>query len=128
MFGDKTLIGQGEINLDHKSRVFIPAKTGREENDVLALMYDNDIECYRLYNVTTLEKTFREYEKLILEAKTNEEQVMYKKRALEFYKSIVKECIVDAQGRTSFKDCFEANTKVETIGAGDHLILKSKSK
>ena len=42
MFGDKILLGQSDIVIDDKSRMFLPARTNREKGDILVLLsYSN---------------------------------------------------------------------------------------
>ena len=126
MFGDKMLIGQFEVLLDDKARMFIPAKFDSEKGDALVLMYDAHINCYRIYNKSKIEEKFKQLDDLILSAKTEEELAGYKLIFFNFCKSILKECAVDSQNRISLGNGFVPREKLQIIGANDHAILERK--
>ena len=126
MLGDKLLAGQFEVSVDDKSRIFLPTKTGREQGDLVFILYDALMEHYKLYSAGALEKIFEHYNRLIVEAKTEEEKINYKREHLKFCKSILKEVSVDAQGRMTLNPVVQPAEKISLIGAGDHLILERK--
>lgn len=126
MFGDKILLGQSDIVIDDKSRMFLPARTNREKGDNLVLLYDSTLECYKIYSVSAIEETFDRLEKLLDGAKSEQEEAWCKKRLFDFSKSILKECTVDSEGRIALGTTINPNSSALIIGARDHLILQLK--
>jgi DNA-binding transcriptional regulator/RsmH inhibitor MraZ len=126
MFGDKLLAGQFEVSVDKKCRIFLPAKTGREKGDSVYIAYDDAMEYFKLYGSAAIQEVFSHYDQLVLEAKTPEERLYYKREGYKFCKSILKEAAVDTQGRMSLNSIVEPDEKVTLIGAGNHMILERK--
>ena len=120
------LVGQFEVTVDDKHRIILPAKTNSEKDDCLVLMYDDMIECYRIYNKTTIEKRFKELDQLILSSKSKKEERRYKIMSLEFSKSILRDFVVDSQRRIALGSEFEYKEKLSLIGGNDHLILERR--
>lgn len=120
------LIGQFEVQVDNKARIFIPSKFDSEKGDALVLLHDSLLNCYELYNKNTIEEKFKQLDDLILSAQTEEELARYKLIFYDFCKSILKECVVDSQSRISLGNEFSAHEKLQVIGAYDHAILERK--
>ena len=127
MFGDKLLFGQTKNRVDSNKRIFLPAKSGREKGDVVFLLYDRDINEYKVFPYFVIESKFKKYDDLISSAKSSSELKEYKLILNEFANSIIRSCIVDSQGRIILSDDFVANEEITVIGSGNHLILKKKN-
>jgi len=128
MFGDKLLVGQYELSIDEKNRIIIPAGTAREKDDLIFVVYDESIDCYKLYAKQAIEEMFKTLKKAILDSKTEEERICNKKEYLMFCKNILRERRVDIQGRVVLGKIVEPGDKVNLIGCGDHFILERKKK
>lgn len=123
MFGDKILAGEYVYYIDEKNRMFLPANTGREKGDTVYLCYDNDIECYTIYSEKAMKGILNGYKEKIDSAKNIDELKQYKLMLLEYSKSILKQCVVDAQGRIVLHSDIIPNQNVHIIGSHDYLVL-----
>ena len=126
MFGENAILGHNEVSIDEKHRIIIPTSTGREQGEKLILIYDKDIELYKVYSIKKADQEFKMLNNKIRESISIREENQYKKKLLEFSKSILRCSKVDAQGRIYLTDNFKKSTKVNCIGAYDHLILELK--
>ena len=126
MFGENAILGQDEVSIDEKHRIILPASTRREKGEKLILLFDKEVEKYKIYSIKKATEEFEMINSRIKEAKTKDEATEYKKRLYEYSKSILKCSNVDAQGRILLTDTFKKSTKVNCIGAYDHLILELK--
>ena len=126
MFGDKMLVGQYEHLVDLKGRLSLPTKTNREKDDTVILTYDDSLELYEIYSKQAIEKKFVDFENLILNSKSLEEEKKNKLMFLKFCKSVLRECRVDKSGRIMLGEEFKSGEKIWRIGANDHLMLDRK--
>lgn len=128
MFGEKSILGQTELNVDNKGRIFIPANTKREAGEELVLIYNEDLNIYEIYSITKLEERFEELNKLLLKSENKTQEIFYKKKIYELSKSILRSEKVDSQGRILTGKVFENYDKILGVGAYDHLIIEPKKK
>ena len=80
MFGDVALLGQDILTIDNKNRIFIPAHTNREEGEKLVLIYDKDLESYKIYSSHKFEEILEELNEKILNATNKNDEIYYKKK------------------------------------------------
>jgi len=123
MFGENALLGQKKLTIDEKGRIFVPAETKREVGEMLVLAYDEDVNSYKIFSYSTVEKMLNKLNKKILNSKNKTEEIYYKKKLCELSKSILKNLKVDCQGRIQIGKIFEEDYKVLSIGCGDHLMI-----
>lgn len=124
MFGEESLLGQNELKIDTKGRIFIPIETKREVGERLVLLYDEDLNIYKIYSYKKLEEKLKELNKMILNAKNKTDEIYYKKKLYEISKSILKCSKVDSQGRIIIGKIFDEQNKVLSIGCEDHLVIE----
>lgn len=124
MFGEEILLGQNELKVNSKGRIFIPADTKREQGEKLILLYNEELGVHEIYSVKTIEEMFKKLNDNILNSKTKEEEIVYKKRLYQLSKSILRCEKVDCQGRILTGKVFEGQEKVLSIGVQDHLIIE----
>lgn len=123
MFGDTLLVGKNSYNIDKKNRMFLPADSNREENDIVYLCYDKELKTYTIYPKTVIQQNFSKLRKMVDEAQDVEELKRCKDMLLNYAETIVKSCLVDSQGRIVLGDNFKNYSTVDMLGAGDHLVL-----
>lgn len=128
MFGEDILFGQKDIKVDSKGRIFIPSETKRETGDNLVLLYDKDLDVYRIYNFKTIKDILNDLNDKILNSKTKLEVIEYKKKSLEISRSIIRSCKVDTQGRITIGNLFENQDTLLVIGNYDNLVIEPKCK
>lgn len=129
MFGEEPILGQNELTLDKKGRIFIPAHTKREQGDNLVLVYNKDLDVHEIYNSEKFSEILEFLNNKILNAQTKEEKIYYLKELSEASKSVLRSSKVDAQGRFLTGNVFEGEDKLLSIGCNDHLIIeKTKTK
>lgn len=124
MFGDETLIGLSKVNVDCKGRMFLPAKTKREKGDKLVLVYDKDIDKYIIYKLEDIESSLKFFSEKINKESSALKIVEWKKRELEFSRSILKNLTVDAQGRIQLMEPLTNYKSLILVGCRDHLIIE----
>jgi len=120
------MFGQTISKVDNKKRLYLSPKTGREEGDIVYLVYDKAINEYKLVPGAVIETEFNRYKNSIDSAKTTLELKRYKLLLNAFSSSIIKMCKVDKQGRVLLCDDFEKEETVNIIGTGEHLVIKKK--
>lgn len=129
MFGEEPILGQNELTLDKKGRIFIPAHTKREQGESLVLIYDKDLDIYEIYSKAKYSEILEILTKKYLAAETKLEEIKYKKKIYEIGKSVLRESKIDSQGRFLTGNIFEGEDKLLSIGCHDHLkIEKIKTK
>lgn len=126
MFGEENMYGQSEQIVDSKQRIFLPVSTKREEGDNLALIQDQDFDVYRIYKTQRVDELFDKISEKLSNSKTEAEIRKYKKEIYDLSKTILKTLKVDKMGRVSLGESFVGISKVNIIGARDHLILELK--
>lgn len=124
MFGDEEIYGQFIIPIDDKNRISLPKVTKRENGDILNIVYDEDLELYRIYNANIFNEKLEYLSCKITDATNKQEEIIYKKKYLEFAKSVLRSGKVDKQGRFTIGNILSPNKNVYAIGAKDHLILE----
>ena len=123
MFADEMMVNQVETRTDEKGRLIIPVWTNREPSENLILLKDEELNIYRLYSPKTIKTFFEKINQKIDESTTPEQELFYKKKLLNFSKSIIKNNKIDDFGRISTG---LIKKKINLVGAGDHLILELK--
>lgn len=123
MFADEMMVNQAETRTDEKGRLIIPVWTNREPSENLILLKDEELNIYRLYSPKTIKTFFEKINLKIDESTTPEQELFYKKKLLNFSKSIIKNNKIDDFGRMSTG---LIKKKINLVGAGDHLILELK--
>lgn len=124
MFGEATILGHNELTIDSKGRAFIPAETKREAGEELVLLYDEELEIYKVYSIHEIEKVLEKLNKKLLNSKSSLEALHLKKRIYEISKSVLRRSKIDSQGRMNFGTIFENYEKVLSIGCYNHLVIK----
>ena len=127
MFGEDVLLGNSQTNLDHKGRLFLPVNTKREVGENLILLYDSELNIYRLYSDKMIKKEFERINNKIKNATNRVEELEYKRKSYEFSKSIIKSCKVDGNGRITVGNLFDKN-EINLIGDYDNLIIEKVKK
>ena len=120
------ILGHYEVSTDDKCRIFVPANVGSEKNDILALMFDEELGCHKLYHANTIKSYFDSLDNLMSNAKSDEELKKYMLWSYKLSKSILKECVVDGQRRIFLGNIFTPNEQLLLMGANNHLILERK--
>lgn len=130
MYGDKPILGQYTVKVDEKRRIFIPASTDRKKGEELVLVYDPEIDAYRILKVQDALKDISYIESLIDKANSLEERMYYKLLLVDYQKKISVPSKVDGQGRIvldiDLGDLEGTDRKVSLTGAKNHLILTLK--
>ncbi len=130
MYGDKPILGQYTAKVDGKRRIFIPASTDRKKSEELVLVYDKEIDAYRILKVEDVLKDISDIESLIDKANLLEERIYYKLLLVDYQKRISTPSKVDSQGRIvldlDLSDLDGTDRKVSLTGAKNHLILTLK--
>ena len=124
MFGEENMYGQSEQIVDSKQRIFLPVSTKREEGDNLALIQDKDFDIYRIYKIEKVDELFDKISNKLSNSKTESELKKYKKELYDLSKTILKTIKVDKMGRVSLGESFVGISKVNIIGAKNHIILE----
>ena len=125
MFGDKNNIyGQFNLSIDEKNRIFLPPSTNREIGEELVLSYDKDLEIFKIFTLEKFDEILENLSFKIEDARTKDEEIYYKKKYLEFAKSILRCSKVDTHGRILIGNIFKPDKKVLAIGFKDHLALQ----
>ena len=91
--------------------------------ELLVFQINFSINIYRLYSPKTIKTFFEKINLKIDESTTPEQELFYKKKLLNFSKSIIKNNKIDDFGRMSTG---LIKKKINLVGAGDHLILELK--
>lgn len=128
MFGDEVILGQSQLTVDQKGRVFIPPYTKREEGDRLVLFYDNDLNVYEIHSFDEIKKEISKIKNKIENSKTKLEKIEYKKELYEYSKSILMCSRVDKNGRALFSDVFKPGSTLLSIGCKDYLTIEPPKK
>lgn len=126
MLDKKLLFGQTTNKIDKRNRIFLPAYTGREKGEVVFIVYDNDINEYKIVPKSVIEAEYKDLEFLVNSAYDLQTLREYKLRIVDFANSILKEVTVDDQGRILLPDCLTSCDDITIIGAGNHLILRQE--
>ena len=126
MLGDKLLFGQTTNKVDSKRRMFLPSESGRENGDIAYIVYDSVIDEYTVVPKTIVEEEYRKLEGMIEVAWDAKSLNEYKSKLIEFANSIIKECVVDKQGRILLSDNFIPNEEINIMGIGKCFILSQE--
>lgn len=124
MFGDNILLGQWEVAQDSKKRIIIPLETGRQLNDELAFIYNENLNVCEIYSKKNIEEKQEQLLSKIRKAKNTKERIECEKELYNFWKSILRIEKLKSQGRMHIGNVFEGQEKVLVIGANDHLIIE----
>lgn len=128
MFGDNVLFGHKEVAQDQKNRIVIPIETGREPEEELVLLYNQNLGVHEIYSKKTIEEKQEQLLFKMINAKEKKERIEIEKELYEFWKSILRIEKLNKQGRMHLGNIFDGQDKILTIGAYDHLIIESINK
>lgn len=135
MFNDEFLIGNyGEISIDAKRRMFIPASTGVEGGEKIAIKSSTfrSERCLKLLAYKTLVNYINVLTDKINKANTLEEYEKFQNMISEYCSSFEYLLSVDNQHRVVLPQELTDNVdirigdKVKTIGIGNALVLIKK--
>lgn len=121
-------VGQSTTRIDSKNRLFIPSSIGTMKLDSYVIVFDEEMDCFKLYSVEEMKIELERLKELINNAKTVKEKRFHKNNFYTFCKSILKESKTDKQGRITLPQVYESGTELLVFGAGDHLVVEPKNK
>ncbi|MBQ9072205.1 MAG: hypothetical protein IJY25_03515 [Bacilli bacterium] len=133
MFRTEGICGQLEMSVDDKNRMILPEHTGAEPGEKLVIVRNKESKCYDIYAEKHYQKKLQlQIDYLENKLKTAIDIKMREKLQLllnDIYSCILAEVTCDKQRRIVITSILEENekvTKVKTIGAFDHLMLRKK--
>ena len=124
MLSDNLFFGQSVNKIDSKGRIYLPAHSGREKGETVYVLYDSDVNEYKVVPASVVADEFKKLEGMI-DASCNTEMLREcKSRLIEFSASILAECIVDGSGRILLPETLGKDVQVTLIGCGNHFVLR----
>ena len=126
MLTDNLFFGQCVNKIDQKGRIYLPTHSGREKGEKVYVLYDSDINEYKVVPASVVADEYKKLEGMIDVACNTEMLRECKSRLIEFSASILADSIVDSNGRILLPEVFDKETQATLIGCGNHFILRAQ--
>ena len=118
------LVGQTTSKIDSKYRLFIPRTIVRNMVESFVIVYDEEMNCFKLYDKEVIKLELERLEGIYKCAVDEDAKRKAKIEYYHFCKTILREAILDQQGRVTLPSTIDPKTEVTVIGAGDHLLIQ----